>query len=287
MYFSTPDAAVHARRQPLAEAEDDVHERELGELRRELARQAGDLERQAQALLGELEVVRAQQRAEVDVAERRRHLLVDDPHHLLGRDAVRAQRGDERAGRGADVDVELVDRAVDAQQVQRAEGADLVDRAREAAAAQDEGGLGPAGTTARRSGALLRPAFVDSDDLAHAPESSLAAADPRHRDFRHPVVSCRACASAPPLAALSFLLLGLLWGPSPAPPPASTPSAPGWRGSSAPRAASAAPTRAICRATGRAPSSSRSARTGRASPPRSRSSSSPPRRCCASGRPAR
>ena len=57
-------------------------------------------------------------------------LLVDDPHHLLGRHAVGGQRGDERARGRADVDVELVDGAVDRQQVERAQGADLVDAAR-------------------------------------------------------------------------------------------------------------------------------------------------------------
>ena len=67
-------------------------------------------------------------------------LVVDDPHHLLGRDAVGGQRGDQRAGAGADVDVELVDAAVDRQQVERAQRADLVDAAGEAAAAQHQRG---------------------------------------------------------------------------------------------------------------------------------------------------
>ena len=72
----------------------------------------------------------------------RRHLLVDHPHHLLGRDAVGGHRGDERTGARADVDVELVDGAVDRQQVERAQRADLVDAAGEAAAAEHERGLG-------------------------------------------------------------------------------------------------------------------------------------------------
>ncbi len=93
------------------------------------------------ALAGELDEVGAQQLAQVDVAERRRDLLVDDPHHLLGRDAVGRQRGDERARAGADVDVELVDRLVDGQQIERAQRADLVDAAREASAAEDQRGL--------------------------------------------------------------------------------------------------------------------------------------------------
>ena len=111
----------------------------------------------------------------VDVAERRRHLLVDDPHHLLGRDAVGGQRGDERAGARADVDVELVDRAVDRQQVERAQRADLVDAAGEAAAAEHERGLrAPRPAPARRAPALRRRAVaapVELDDLAHAPSS--------------------------------------------------------------------------------------------------------------------
>ena len=52
------------------------------------------------------------------------------------------------AGRGADVDVEVVDRAVDRQQVERAQRADLVDAAGEAAAAEHERGLVAARTPA-------------------------------------------------------------------------------------------------------------------------------------------
>ena len=81
-------------------------------------------------------------------------LLVDDPHHLLGRHAVGGQRGDERAGARADVDVELVDRPVDREQVEGAKGADLVDAAGHAAAAEHQGGPGP-GRLPRRRG--LRP----------------------------------------------------------------------------------------------------------------------------------
>ena len=49
--------------------------------------------------------------------------------------------GDEGAGAGADVDVEVVDGAVDREQVEGAQGADLVDAAGEAAAAEHQGGL--------------------------------------------------------------------------------------------------------------------------------------------------
>ena len=80
-------------------------------------------------------------------------LLVDDPHHLLGSHAVGRQRGDERAGAGADVDVELVDGPVDGQQVERAQRADLVDPAGEPAAAEHERCLG-----ALRRGAAPRVA---------------------------------------------------------------------------------------------------------------------------------
>ena len=68
----------------------------------------------------------------------RRHLLVDDPHHLLGRHAVGGEARHERARARADVDVELVDGPVDREEVERAQRADLVDAAREAAAAQYE-----------------------------------------------------------------------------------------------------------------------------------------------------
>ena len=127
------------------------------------------LERQRHARARELEEVGPQQRADVDVAERRRHLLVDDPHHLLGRDAVGRHRGDERAGAGADVDVELVDGAVDREQVERAQGADLVDAAGEAAAAEHERRLGaPRAALALRGRGAPLLARLEVDDLAHA-----------------------------------------------------------------------------------------------------------------------
>ena len=73
------------------------------------AAQRERFERHARALARELEQVGAQQVADVDVFEGRLALARDDPHHLLGGHAVGAQRGDEGAGRGADVDVEVVD----------------------------------------------------------------------------------------------------------------------------------------------------------------------------------
>ena len=83
-------ARVDARGQRLGQAQHDVHGRQLVELPAELAQRAGRAGAAATALGGELAEVGAQQRAEVDVRERRRHLLVDDAHHLLGRDAVGA-----------------------------------------------------------------------------------------------------------------------------------------------------------------------------------------------------
>src|SRR3712207_8858367 len=51
-------------------------------------------------------------------------LFRSDPHHLLGRHAVGGQGGHERTGARADVDVELVDRAVDREQVESTQGAE-------------------------------------------------------------------------------------------------------------------------------------------------------------------
>ncbi len=100
------------------------------------------MQRQRGALAGELGQVRPQQVGDVDVFEwRRASLAGDDAHHLLGRHAVGAKGGDEGTRRGADVDVEVVDGAVDRQQVQGAQGADLIDAPGEAAAAEHEGGL--------------------------------------------------------------------------------------------------------------------------------------------------
>ena len=85
-----------------------------------------------------------------------------------------ASAADERPGARADVDVELVDRAVHRQQVEGAQGADLVDAAGEAAAAEDERGLrAPRAAAPRARGAALgcRSAslrLVEVDDLPHA-----------------------------------------------------------------------------------------------------------------------
>jgi hypothetical protein len=133
---------------------------------------AGDLrqlEREHRARARELHEVGAQQRADVDVAEGRRRLLVDDPHHLLGSDAVGRHRGYEGPRAGADVDVELVDGPVDREEVERPQRPDLVDAAGEAAAAQHERGLG-APRPALALGAIRAPllARLQVDDLPHA-----------------------------------------------------------------------------------------------------------------------
>ena len=151
--------------QRVGERDREVDGRERAEAAAERARDAQQVQRQLERLGRVLAVVRPQQHVEVDVAERRRDLVVDDPHHLLGRDPVGRQRGDQRAGARADVDVELVDALVDRQQVERAQRADLIDPAREAAAAEHERGARLArarGATAGASGALL-----ELDDLAH------------------------------------------------------------------------------------------------------------------------
>ena len=133
-----PLARVGARGQPLGEAEQHVEQRDRAALGDDLARDAERAPRQQRALARELDQVGTQQVAEVDVFERRLALACDHAHHLLRRDAVGAQRRDERAGRRADVDVELVDARVDREQVERAQRADLIHAAREAPAAEHE-----------------------------------------------------------------------------------------------------------------------------------------------------
>ena len=76
--------------------------------------------------------------AEIDIPEGLRALVGDDAHHLLRCDPVGAQRGDERAGRGAYVDVELVDRAICREQVERAQRSDLIYTTGKAATAQHQ-----------------------------------------------------------------------------------------------------------------------------------------------------
>ena len=101
----------------------------------------------------------------------RAQVRVEDAHHLLGRDAVGGEARDERSGAGTDVDVEFVDRVIDGQEVERTQGADLVNAAREAASAQDERRLG-GGPLTRRLALRARLCFarrVELDYLAHCP----------------------------------------------------------------------------------------------------------------------
>ena len=120
-------------------------------------------QRQRRGLLEEAEVVGLQHLVEVEVLELGGNVVVEHLHHLVGRDAVGEHPGDEGAGAGADVDVEVVDGAVDREQVEGAQGADLVDAAGEAAAAEHQRGLrGPFAATRSTSRFGL-----DIDDFAH------------------------------------------------------------------------------------------------------------------------
>ena len=98
-------------------------------------------QRQHRRFAQEAEVVGPQHLVEVEVLELGGDPRVQHLHHLVGGDAVGEHPGDEGAGAGADVDVEVVDGAVDREQVEGAQGADLIDPAGEAAAAEDQGGL--------------------------------------------------------------------------------------------------------------------------------------------------
>ena len=151
-----PRAGVEPGGQQVGERHREVDRRQRRQRPPDLARHAEQVQRQPQALGDELAVVRPQQHVQRDLAERLRHLVVDHPHHLLGRDAVGGQRRDQRAGAGADVDVELVDGAVDGEQVERAQGADLVHAAREAAAAEHQRGLGGPGPATAPVARILR-----------------------------------------------------------------------------------------------------------------------------------
>jgi hypothetical protein len=129
---------------------------------------ARDAQREGEGFAHEAAVVRLEQHPERDVGEWRREVTVDHAHHLLGRDPVGDHARDEGAGAGADVDVELVDRPVDGEQIQRPQGPDLVHAAREPATAEDERGLGltPA-TSLGPTPPRLRPRRLELDDLPH------------------------------------------------------------------------------------------------------------------------
>jgi hypothetical protein len=133
-------ARVEAGRQGLRQADADVDRRELPHAH-EVAKELGGAQRQHRRLLQEPEVVGLQHLVQVEVVELRGNALVDHLHHFGRGDAVGEHSGDERPRAGAHVDVEVVDCAVDGEQVEGAQGADLVDPPGEAAAAEDEGRL--------------------------------------------------------------------------------------------------------------------------------------------------
>ena len=216
-------------------------------------------------------------------------LAVDDAHHLLGRDAVGRHRGDERARARADVDVEVVDRAVDGQQVERAQRADLVDAAGEAAAAEHERGLRALRAPRGLAAGPVLGLRLELDDLAHgqavygARGRWPAAAPGSRRTFDRPVLlSIRWMRRAPRNAAGARRR-------SPAPAPAAAYDAADLRSTLAREMRARDPVLGRLRARPglRRASSSRCARRPPACRPRSRSSTRPRRRCCAWARPRR
>ena len=206
-----PAPGVDARRQAAGQAGDHVDRRELAQVADQLPRHARHPQREGERLAHEAAVVGLQQRAERDVAQRRRQLAVQHPHHLLGRDPVRHHAGHERARAGAHVDVELVDRAVDGQQVERAQGADLVHAAGEAPAAEHERGLrSPPATSSAPSRPRVRSGGLELDDLAHGdhplcrPARQTAAASPGQGGVRAQRLPCRRCGEG----CLAIVLVG-------------------------------------------------------------------------------
>ena len=177
-----PLSRIQPRRQRLSEPEHEVEHRDLPWLGDHLARDSSEVQRQAGALAGELREVQAQKIPEVDVPKRLGILAGGYPHHLLRRDPVGAEGRDERPSGSADVDVEVVDGAVDSEQVECAQRPDLVHPAREAPAAEHQSGLtrtAPAATRAgsssgthrwgRISGALTARAGEGGAGTARAP----------------------------------------------------------------------------------------------------------------------
>ncbi len=135
-----PAARVEAGGQRLGEADAEVDRGELAQPDQR-AHQLQPCAEAACRLLQEAQVVRPERLVEVEVLEVGGNPLVEHLHHLVRRDPVGEHPGDEGAGAGADVDVEVVYGAVDREQVERAQGADLVDPTGEAAAAEHESGL--------------------------------------------------------------------------------------------------------------------------------------------------
>ena len=98
--------------------------------------------------------------------------------------------GHEGAGAGAHVDVELVDRAVDGQQVERPQRADLVDAAGEPAAARARARSGSARAAAAGGlPAVLRPAFGGFSSRTTSPIRPPSIADRPRGDRSAPAAS--------------------------------------------------------------------------------------------------
>ena len=206
-------AGVRARGQPLGEPEHEVHRRDLAEMAGDAAQQLGRAQRQREGAAREAADVRPQEVAEVELGKRRRALVVDDAHHLLRRHAVGDHRGHERARARADVDVEVVDGAVDRQQVERAQGADLVDAAGEPAAAEHERRLGAlAPRPGLRARSLRR---LELDDVAH--RRILRPVGPGIRTSgASPTVACCCVPGMRRLIATLLALAAMLAGAAPA-----------------------------------------------------------------------
>ena len=188
-------------------------------------------------------------------------------------------------GARADVDVEVVDRAVDRQQVERAQRADLVDAAGEAAAAEHERGLRALRPPRRLAARPVLGLRLELDDLAHRRGSlrrrpALAGRPARRRTFdRLMLLSTGRCAA---VIATLLALARRCAGAGPAARPTTRPTC-----AARSRARCARASRGVGRLRPR-PGLRRGAlraarRARRASRPRSRSSTRPRPRCCASG----
>src|SRR4029077_11094220 len=127
-------------RQVLHQGDAEVDRREVADPQQR-PRRLEAAEGQLRGALEEAHVVGAQHPPQLEVLELRGHAGVDHLHHLVGGDPVGQHRGDEGAGAGADVDVEVVDRAVDGEQIERPQRPDLVDAAGESAPTEDQSRL--------------------------------------------------------------------------------------------------------------------------------------------------
>src|SRR5918992_1991704 len=161
---------VEARGQGLGQPDRQVDPRGSAKVPEQVAGKPHHAQWQKGRTLGELERVGSHESAAIHVVKGRGNLLVDHPHHLFGRDPIGGQGGYEGARARADVHVELIDGAVDRQQVERAQRTNLIDPTGEPAAAQNQrGARAPRPPTARSCLrlAVLGGGFLELDDLAH------------------------------------------------------------------------------------------------------------------------